>query len=436
MERVRALIDRTPIDRGRRDMTTYRRDPATDPHLSFDPASVAPYTLPAILRHADGSAVTDLDSWRAGRRLEILDAFATHVYGCTPAAAAPMRVDVRQRDPQALDATATRSEIACVIGDGDTTATMTLLVYTPNGVDRAPAFLGFNFWGNHTVDPDPAITLPTGWMPDRPDKGVLDHRATAAGRGCMAHRWPLERILGRGYAVATAHYGDLSPDHEDKYRSGVYRLWYSETQARTPHLWGAIGVWAWGLSRALDYLITDDRVDANRVAVLGHSRLGKTALWAAAQDTRFAMAIANNSGCGGASLFRHTLGERLHVLARLRRYWFCPAFADYQLAEHALPVDQHMLLALIAPRPLYVASATQDHWADPVGEYLATREAGTAYRLHGRAGLQTDRMPEPDRPVVGTVSYHLRTGGHDLTAYDWDQFMDAADEQMPKRATR
>jgi hypothetical protein len=414
-----------------RAVTTYRR--ATDPTLTFDPATVAPFTLPDLFTGPDGVAVTDPHAWQTRRRPQLLEAFTRHIYGRTPAAAVPVRFELVRRDADALDGTATRGEIACLFGTGRQTVRMALMVYTPNSASGpVPAFLGLNFWGNHSIDADPAIALHAGWMPNRPDKGVVNHAATDAGRGCMAHRWPLKTIIDRGYALATACYRDLDPDNEQdqSFTTGIYPLLDTVGPERDPDQWGSIGAWAWGLSRALDFLVTDPAIDHHRVAVCGHSRLGKAALWAAAQDTRFAMTISNDSGCGGASLVRHTLGERLHVLARLRPYWFAPAFAHYQHVETALPVDQHMLLALLAPRPIYVASATEDYWADPLGEYLALRAATPAYTLHGIEATMPGTPPQADRPLIGHVSYHLRSGRHDLTEADWRGFLAAADRHL------
>jgi len=418
-------------------MTTYRRTLATDPELSFDPADVKPYVLPDLMRSADGTVITDHRSWQDIRRPEILAVFADQIYGTTPTTVVPTRFEVRLRDTDALGGTATRAEIAVIFGTGADEVTLLLMLYVPNAVTApVPAFLGFNFWGNTSVNPDPAITLHTGWLPHRPDKGVVAHRATDAGRGAMARRWPLTRIINRGYAVATACYRDLDADNTDDqtFTSGIYPLLGTSGPHRRPDQWGSLGAWAWGLSRALDYLVTDPAIDHHRVAVFGHSRLGKTALWAAAQDQRFAMVISNNSGCGGASLFRHTLGERLHSLARLRPYWFAPNFGRYQLAEHTLPIDQHSLLSLIAPRPLYVASASHDQWADPVGEYLALVAAAPAYRLSGKPADLPATQPAPQNPMTGRLSYHLRAGDHDLLAYDWEHFLTAADRQW--RRTR
>lgn len=393
------------------------------------------YTLPDPLVGEDGARVADAAAWRAKRRGELRERFAREVYGRTPAGApAPMHAQVTATERAALGGAATRKEITVGFDAGTAGPAMQVLLYVPNASPRPsagwPVFLGLNFYGNHTVSRDPGITLSNAWMV-REAPGVIDHRATEASRGGDATKWPIEMILARGYAVATVYCGDLCLDRPGGLASGV-NAWLggADTEKRAPDAWGAIGVWAWGLSRALDYLATDPDVDAARVAVHGHSRLGKAALWAAAQDERFALAISNESGCGGAALSKRIHGETVAKINAQFPHWFAKAFRRYDDREAALPVDQHELLALIAPRPLYVASAEDDDWADPRGEFLAVKGAAPVYRLFGLGGPAMADVPPVHAPAGGALRYHIRAGAHDLTPYDWEQYLAFADEWM------
>ena len=225
----------------------------------------------------------------------------------------------------------------------------------------------------------------------------------------------------------TAYYGDLAPDDPSVVRDGIAPL-ADRLQGDIPseERWGAIGMWAWGLSqmrRAADGI---PGLDARRAVVIGHSRLGKAALWAGAQDEAFAMVVSNDSGEGGAALSRRMYGETIARITRSFPHWFCPTLATYADRVPELPVDQHQLLALVAPRVLHVASAVEDRWADPRGEFLATQAADEVWRLFGVRGLEASEMPAVDQPVGARVRYHVRTGGHDITRYDWAQYLDTA----------
>ncbi|MHC1764404.1 MAG: family 16 glycoside hydrolase [Verrucomicrobiia bacterium] len=406
---------------------------AEPPDVNYDEGRVPAYVLPDPLLSSSGAKITDLEQWREVPRPEIIRLYQEHVYGRNPRPARPIQFEVASVDPQALGGKATRKQVTVFLTGERSGPRMHLLLFLPNGAPKAvPAFLGLNFYGNHCVHSDPGIELSSQWMRPNKQMGVVNNRATEASRGLLAGRWQVEKLIGRGYALATVYYGDIEPDFAHGWKMGV-RAALGEQGTNTvfkPDDWGAIGAWAWGLSRAMDYLEQDDGVDARRVAVIGHSRLGKTALWAGALDERMAIVISNNSGEGGASLARRRFGETIKHLVDAVPYWFCPRYRDYAERENALPVDAHMLIALMAPRPVYVASAAKDLWADPRGEFLAAKNAEPVYRLFGLGGLGVDQMPAPDRPVGDRIGYHVRSGDHDVTAYDWDQYLHFADRHF------
>lgn len=438
--------------------------PQEAPPINEDEAKVPAYTLPDPLRFERGGRVADAQAWHAQRRPELLRLFETQVYGRSAPAPTAMRFVTRAVDREALGGNAVRKQVSVLFTGSESGPSMDLLLYLPKGggdaaAGKRPAFLGLNFSGNHAIHPDPGITLSTRWMRDGDEKKVVDNRATEASRGTAASRWPVESILSRGFALVTAYYGDLEPDHPDGWKDGVrahFRPRSDTALKMPPHAtqqdiealapdgpedhrldsWGAIGAWAWGLSRALDYLETDDDIDAARVAVIGHSRLGKTALWAGAQDQRFALVIANESGEGGAAITRRRFGETIARITTTFPHWFCGMFDYYREREDELPVDFHQLVGLIAPRPVYIASAAEDLWADPHGEFLSAKHAEPVYRLLGTDGLGVDDMPPVDTPVGRTIAYHVRQGAHDLTTYDWEQYLAFASRHLARRPMR
>ena len=369
--------------------------------------------LPQLLKCGDGTFVSDPEIWERKRRPELINIFATEVFGHAPSLARKLSGIITQEDSRALGGLASRNEITIDLLGIPGGPSINLQLWLPNGVKGPiPIFIGCNFFGNHAVHLDPNIPICQRWMRASDREGhVVSNRATELSRGSEASRWQVERLIRRGYGLATYYYGDIEPDHPDGWRAGIRgALADLEETTLEDDQWGAIAAWAWGLSRCIDYLELDTRIDAKRIALVGHSRLGKAALWAGAIDQRFAVVIANNAGAGGASLARHRFGESIADLNRVFPHWFARNFKKYDSQEDHLPIDMHQLLALIAPRSLYVASASEDLWADPEGELLATEYSKPIFGLYGT-----------------TVGYHLRNGGHDITAEDWDQFLDFTD---------
>jgi hypothetical protein len=405
------------------------------PEVNYDERQVPEYTLPDPLTDSAGNRIETSHDWQTRRRPEILRLFETHVYGRSPRPP-KLEFEVTSEATNALDGKAIRKEVAIHLLPRSAGVSLHLLLYLPKSEQPAPLFLGLNFWGNQSVHADPAIALTTAWTRNDKELRIDNNRANEATRAAEAERWQVEHVLSRGFGVASMYYGDIDPDFDDGFKNGVHALYrQGDGDRREPDEWGSIAAWAWGLSRAMDYFETDPLVDSKRVSVWGHSRLGKTALWAAAQDQRFALAISNNSGCGGAALSRRLFGETVERINANFPHWFCRNFRRYNNNEDEIPVDQHMLIALIAPRPVYIASAAEDLWADPRGEFLAAQGAAPVYDLlvgADSAGLP-DEMPPLDTSVGKRIGYHIRTGKHDVMAYDWHQFVEFARRHLRQR---
>lgn len=401
---------------------------AQQKQANYDESKVGEIVLPDVLKFASGEKVSGATAWEEKRRHEVLALFQQHVYGRIMPRLDDLKCEITAEKKDALGGTAVRKLIHVSLAKHPQWKGMEVMLYVPHGKKApAPVFVGLSFNGNHAVTREADVPVSDRWMRPHPKikDGVKDNRATENSRGGESSRWPLEKIIGQGFAVATAYYGDIEPDHAEGWKDGV-RAALSADGANTAWKdgdWGAIGAWAWGLSRILDCLETDGDVDAKKAAVIGHSRLGKTSLWAGASDPRFAIVISNNSGEGGASLMRRNFGETTAVITRVFPHWFTRTYNQYAGNENACPVDQHMLIALMAPRPVYIASAIEDTWADPKGEFLSGKHAEPVYALFGKAGLGADTHPAVDQPVGDFIGYHQRTGKHDVLDYDWEQYL-------------
>lgn len=395
---------------------------------NYDESAIVSYNLPELFKTLSGKVINSSREWETVRRPEILSLFEQHVFGKTPPPSAWGRVAFETVSIQenALGGKAVRKVVRLWLPAHPQWKGLELMLHLPKkSAEPVPCFVGVSFGGNEAVTSDMDIPLSTRWMRNGKDNGVLDNRSTEKTRGTERERWQLELAMEQGVAVATYYYGDVEPDRNDGWKEGLRAVLSREGESTEwkEGDWGAIGAWAWGLSRVADYLQQEPSVDGGKLAVIGHSRLGKTALWAGAQDTRFGVVISNNSGEGGAALMRRNFGETTAVITRAFPHWFSKTYSSYADNEAACPVDSHMLVALAAPRAVYIASADEDRWADPKGEFLAGVYAQPVFDLFGKKGYGTKEQPESNAPVGETLRYHLRAGKHDVTRYDWEQYI-------------
>jgi hypothetical protein len=385
-------------------------DKRQDSDVIRDESKVPYYDLPPVLVTVEGNRVTTAEQWRNVRRPQILSLFANLVYGRVPEPESPIEThfEVVKTDSWFMQGKATRKDVKVRFRNENGEAEMLVLVFIPNGATRpAPAFMMHSFNDTQSGDFD----------------------AHPAQDGRLRNGWPLGEFLAHGYAFVVVYQQDLVAHNEVDFQKGIHPLFYRFGQSfPKAGEWGALGAIAWGGSRAMDYLEMDKDIDARRVAIMGHSKCGKAALWTAAQDERFALAITAQSGCAGASLWRRKTGETLEKMVTRFPYWLCRNAWKFVNNEDDLPVDQHMLLACIAPRPIYVMSGTEDSWADPRGEYLSAYHASDVYHLLGKQGLTSESSPPIGQAIIQSeVGYHIRPGGHSLEKFDWDRFLEFAD---------
>lgn len=400
--------------------------PAMAQEANYDEAKVPAFTLADPLVCADGKHMNTIKEWERKRRPELLGLLAEQEYGRTPKGRVKTSYELVQENPQALGGLATSQQVMLTFkGQGQERKAL-LIAFIPNQrKGRVPVFIGYNFMGNHSITSDSTILYSPYF------EQIADKESPVLKRGIQSSRWPLEDIVRRGYAVVTMCYQDIFPDRADGTSESIIPL-FPENQDGDSR-WQALGAWAWGSSRIADWVQHQPWANARQLAIIGHSRQGKAALWAGAQDERFQVVISNNSGCGGAALSKRAYGETVGRITRSFPHWFCPAFSRYAENEQTLPFDQHELLALIAPRRLYVASAEEDRWADPRGEFLAAQATAPVYALYGLKGIESIDMPPVHQPIQNQVAYHIRAGKHDVTDYDWQQYMDFCDKAFGKK---
>lgn len=372
---------------------------------NHDESKVGVYTLPEVLKTADGEMIRDTSSWQKKRRPEVLNLFENNVYGQMPKVYDSISIVLSNEVADAMQGKAHLKEVSITVWKQMKSVSIHLTLFVPNQVKKpVPAFLLINNRNKDNTDPT---------------------------RATKSEFWPAEMVIDSGYAIAAFHVSDAAPDHKDAYQNGALQLY--PAQLNTGNGMKAIGAWAWAASRVMDYFEQAKDIDAVKVAVVGHSRGGKASLWAGAQDERFAIVISNNSGNTGAALSRRNFGETVKMINDGFPHWFADNYKSYNDNVKALPVDQHMLISLIAPRPVYVTSASEDLHADPRGSYLSLIHTQTVYALYGKHPALSTEPPAINSPVIHTVlGYHNRKGIHNLTAYDWKHFIQFADYHFNK----
>jgi pimeloyl-ACP methyl ester carboxylesterase len=348
--------------------------------------------------------------WENQRREELLSLFRNEVYGKVPDESSlqvSFRVAEQMEGVSIMSGNALRKTVEVTVQRNGLSHSFPFVLFIPLGV-----------------------THPVPTMLTLCNRGIADADPS---RSFLSSFWPAETIVAQGFAAAIVLTHDIAPDYDEGFSLGLHALFPEYRENRPANLWGAIGAWAWGLSRVLDYLVTDPLLDPGKIGVVGHSRGGKTALWCAAQDTRFALAVSSCSGCTGAALSRGKGGEHIKDITDRFPYWFCRNYQNYANNEASLPVDQHMLLALLAPRLAYVSSKTNDTWADGESEFASCVAASETYRLFGMRGVGQETMPRADHPLLeGEIGYHMKTGFHTMDEYDWERYLQFALRHLEK----
>ncbi len=367
---------------------------------NYDELKVLPYKLPELLQTQDGVKISTIEEWEKVRRPEILKLFEDNVYGQVPKDFDQIKFKLKNKDKKAMDGKATLKEVAITIFRNQKSITINLVLFTPNKIKKpVPTFLVINHRGMRTMD----VT--------RKNKDGF---------------WPAEDVINAGYGIAGFDVIDVAPDKNETFTKGVLGLYPEQLEMNNGM--GALGAWGWGASRAIDYFEKDNSVDAKRIIIVGHSRGGKSSLWCGAQDNRVAIAVSNDSGNSGAAISRRNFGETVERIYRNFPYWFCSNYQQYANNEDKLPVDQHMLLALMAPRAVYVGSAAEDLWADPKGQYLSLVEAQAVFNLYGIETNLPSELPNVNKQIIRPImGFHNREGKHNMTPYDWQQYINFAD---------
>jgi len=391
--------------------------------------------LPDPLVMRDGTKITTKEQWETKRKPELKELFQHYMYGRLPPTPKQVKYTTLFTDEKALGGKAKLSEVKITFEEPSLRHAIHVLLVVPNSVKQPPVFVGMNFCGNHTLLDHPQIHLPEGWVRNS-CAGATNERATEAGRGGQRDVWNADLIVDRGYALACFYSGDVDPDTADM-SDGIGPAFYKPGQSTAAaDDAGTIALWAWGYHRVVDYLHADGKneVDPKRIAVVGHSRNGKTALLAGAFDERIAVVIPLQAGCGGTAPSR-TTDMRAESVKRINTsfpHWFCGNFKQFNEATARLPFDQHCLIALCAPRAVLLPNAEEDLWANPSGQFDLLQAAAPVYRLYGGDAIATDAKPEMNKLIHSRLGYFIRPGKHAMTRADWEVFLAYADKHLKK----
>ncbi len=391
---------------------------------NYDESKISPYTLPEVLKTPNGQIVKDKNGW-AKQKQYWLDQYSNVMFGKMPKKKISQSFQLISKK-EIMNGKAVQYNWKVTLAGK---YSFDVLGVLPKTTKKVPVFLGLNFCGNQTCSPDTDISVFTKYTVCD-EKGVIKYQASApVKRGTWASRWQFEKVVEAEYGSITVACGDFEEDLPEGYKNGVRTLLATEL-GLSPEEWSANGAWAWGLHRTVDFLEKLPEIDSKQIILHGHSRLGKAALWAGATDTRFAAIISNESGEGGAAITRRNYGETLWRITNNFPHWFLDSYKNYAYKENELPFDSHILLSLLAPRPLYVASAVGDQWSDPKGEFMGAQLTEPVYALFGKKGIAGLEFPALNSPVGGHIRYHIREGNHDINAYDWDQYLKFAKQEV------
>ena len=405
-----------------------RDQPASDSFIKkygrsfYDVSQIGNLPVPDVLERLDRkSRVATALEWSREARGQILEFFDSQVYGAIPPRPDSQKFELIESSDNALGGIAVRRQYKITVSGAGGSLSYVVLVYLPkNGCAKSPAFICPNFHGNFVVSPDDGIVM-ENYAATLSEKKRVQLRAT------MSKRVPVVDIVSRGYAIATFCYMDVYPDRKGAAAAdeSIYKIFGGKFDSRP-----SIVAWAWGNMRVADLLETLPEIDMSKLAVVGHSRLGKTALITGAHDLRFAYVCSNNAGCMGEALTRRNYGESAASMVDVNfPYWFSDNFKKHAHDVSSMPVDQNHLVSLIAPRMLYTTSSSEDYWADPEGQLLGLIHAAPAFALFGAKDFPTLDALEIDSPFHGDIAYHIKSGKHSITPYDWKNFMDYAEKR-------